>query len=106
MNHFGLQTPISAVFLSCSIAPGLPAVFVSIWASVRASLADTQYVDPSPPAVLWGGEGRLQMLARNLWASELQKRLQKGQEESANTKGLFIKLPVVETRNTFVLLVE
>uniref|UniRef100_A0A8D2NG18 PTH/PTHrP type I receptor n=1 Tax=Zonotrichia albicollis TaxID=44394 RepID=A0A8D2NG18_ZONAL len=35
---------------------GLPAVFVSIWASVRASLADTQYVHPPSPGPLGGQE--------------------------------------------------
>lgn len=34
--------------------PGLPAVFVSVWASVRASLADTEYVGSPSPTVLWG----------------------------------------------------
>lgn len=53
--------------------PGLPAVFVSVWASVRASLADTQYVDPSSPMVLWGGKGWLQTLAKYLGAPELRE---------------------------------
>lgn len=48
--------------------PGVPAVFVSIWASVRASLADTQYVQPPSP---WGGGEGLKMPAKCLWALEL-----------------------------------
>lgn len=32
----------STLLLTVSAPPGLPAVFVSVWASVRASLADTQ----------------------------------------------------------------
>lgn len=74
----------SSVLLTLVPAPpGLPAVFVSVWASVRASLADTQYVDPPSAAVLLGGKDLLQMLAKNLWAPELLKMkiFQKEQEE-------------------------
>jgi len=46
--------------------PGLPAVFVSVWASVRASLADTQYVGPPSLIVLGGGKDWLQMLAKKI----------------------------------------
>lgn len=76
---------------------GLPAVFVSVWASVRASLADTQYVGLPSLTALWGGKDWLQMLAKkNLWAPELfkMKIFQKEQEASTHVQGLFIKLSV------------
>lgn len=71
-----LLTPVPA-------PPGLPAVFVSVWASVRASLADTEYVGPPSPTAPWGGEDWLQTLAKYLRAPELlkMKTFQKEQEE-------------------------
>lgn len=39
-------------------------MFVSVWASVRASLADTQYVAAPSVTVLWGGKDWLQMLVK------------------------------------------
>ncbi|NWQ81464.1 PTH1R protein, partial [Columbina picui] len=62
---------------------GLPAVFVSVWASVRASLADTQYVGPTSPTVLCRGENIcvnfflflniVRVLASKLWETHTGK---------------------------------